>query len=95
VLANRVIRVDAKGKGHLMIDDGDSVMIAQGEAIFQSGKGGREWLELGAKRSLRNIASVAFGGPDLKTVYLGCLAGDRIPTFRSPIAGAEPVAWRF
>ena len=41
------------------------------------------------------IASVAFGGPDLKTVYLGNLAGQAIPTFRSPIAGAEPVQWRF
>ena len=39
----------------------------------------------------------AFEGADLKTVYLGNLgnlAGDRIPTFRSPIAGAEPVQWR-
>ncbi len=95
VLANRVIRVDVQGKAHLILDDGDPAMIEQGEAIFQAGKGGREWLELGAKRSLRNIASVAFGGPDLKTVYLGCLAGDKIPTFRSPIAGAEPVQWKF
>jgi hypothetical protein len=38
---------------------------------------------------------VAFGGPDLKTVYLGNLAGKAIPTFRSTIAGAEPVQWRF
>ena len=40
----------------------------------------------------------AFGGTDLKTVYLGNLgnlAGDRIPAFRSPIAGAEPVQWCF
>jgi len=35
---------------------------------------------------LKNIASVSFGGADLKTVYLGNLAGDRIATFRSPIA---------
>jgi hypothetical protein len=52
-------------------------------------------VELGARSPLRNIASVAFGGADLKTVYLGNLAGDRIATFRSPIAGAEPVQWRF
>ena len=41
------------------------------------------------------VTCPAFGGPDLKTVYLGCLAGDRLPTIRSPIAGAEPVQWRF
>jgi sugar lactone lactonase YvrE len=95
VVANRVIHFDGKGKVQLILDDGDEGIIQQSEAIFQARKGGREWIELGAKRSLRNIASVAFGGPDLKTVYLGCLAGDRIPTFRSPIAGAEPVQWRF
>jgi hypothetical protein len=52
-------------------------------------------VELGARSPLKNIASVAFGGADLKTVYLGNLAGDGIATFRSPIAGAEPVQWRF
>ena len=52
-------------------------------------------MELGARSPLKNIASVAFGGPDLKTVYLGNLAGDRILMFTSPIAGAEPVQWRY
>ena len=33
------------------------------------------------------ITSVAFGGPDLKTVYTGNLAGQSIPSFRSPVAG--------
>jgi hypothetical protein len=95
VLANRLIRIDAKGKAHLILDDSDQAMIDRGEAILAQRKGGREWLEPGGTRSLRNIASVAFGGPDLKTVYLGCLAGDRLPTIRSSIAGAEPVQWRF
>jgi CubicO group peptidase (beta-lactamase class C family) len=95
VVSNRVIRIDAKGKGHLIVDDSDEAMIAASEAAQASGQGGREWLEAGARRSLRNIASVAFGGPDLKTVYLGCLKGDRIATFRSPIAGAEPPQWRY
>jgi hypothetical protein len=47
-------------------------------------------IELGARSPLKNIASVAFGG-----AYLGNLAGHRIATFRAPIAGAEPVQWRF
>ncbi len=95
VVANRVIRIDARGKGHLIVDDGDAAMIEASEAMYMAGKGGREWLEVGASRSLRNIASVAFGGPDLRTVYLGCLKGDRIASFRSPIAGAEPPQWRY
>lgn len=38
-------------------------------------------------------ASLTFGGPDLKTVYLGSLRMDCIPTFRSPIAGAPMAHW--
>jgi hypothetical protein len=44
---------------------------------------------------LRSIASDAFGGPDPKTVYLGSLADEMIPTLKSPIAGAGPGQWRY
>jgi gluconolactonase len=40
------------------------------------------------------FASVTFGGPDLKTVYVGSLRGTRIPFFRSPVAGLPMVHWR-
>jgi len=39
------------------------------------------------------MASVTFGGPDLKTVYLGSLKGNCIPYFRSPVAGLPMVHW--
>jgi hypothetical protein len=40
------------------------------------------------------MASVTFGGPDLRTVYLGSLMGNRIPYFRSPVPGLPMVHWR-
>ena len=95
VNANRVIRIETSGRRTLILDGSVPELIAEGEAFFNADRGGRHHIELGAKSPLKNIASVAFGGPDLKTVYLGNLAGDRIPTFKSPIAGAEPVQWRF
>lgn len=39
------------------------------------------------------MASLTFGGPDLRTVYLGSLLGDRIPCFRSPVAGLPLIYW--
>jgi len=39
------------------------------------------------------MASVTFGGPDLKTVYLGGLRSTHIPAFSSPVAGLPPVHW--
>jgi sugar lactone lactonase YvrE len=95
VNANRVIRIETNGRRTLILDGSVPELIAEGETFFNADKGGRHHIELGARSLLKNIASVAFGGPDLKTVYLGNLAGDRIPTFKSPIAGAEPVQWRF
>ena len=35
------------------------------------------------------MASVTFGGPDLRTVYVGSLGGTALPTFRSPVPGAR------
>ncbi|MBC9206556.1 SMP-30/gluconolactonase/LRE family protein [Roseomonas aerophila] len=39
------------------------------------------------------FASVTFGGPDLRTVSIGSLRGDRIPCFRSPVPGLPMVHW--
>jgi gluconolactonase len=39
------------------------------------------------------MASVTFGGPDLKTVYIGSLRGTAIPYFESPVAGLPMVHW--
>ena len=39
------------------------------------------------------MASITFGGADLRTVYLGSLRGTRIPYFRSPVAGLPMVHW--
>jgi hypothetical protein len=39
------------------------------------------------------MASVTFGGPDLRTVYIGSLLGTRIPYFQSPVPGLPMVHW--
>jgi sugar lactone lactonase YvrE len=39
------------------------------------------------------MASLTFGGPDLKTVYIGSLRGSSLPYFRSPVAGLPMEHW--
>lgn len=46
-------------------------------------------------RTVNFPASLTFGGPDLRTVYIGSLRMDRLPTFRSPIAGAPMPHWKY
>ena len=41
------------------------------------------------------VSSLAFGGPDLRTVYLGCLLDDGLYRFRSPVAGRTPFHWHY
>jgi sugar lactone lactonase YvrE len=40
------------------------------------------------------MASLTFGGPDLRTVYLGSLRGTTLPSFRAPVAGLPPIHWK-
>lgn len=39
------------------------------------------------------MASITFGGPDLRTVYVGSLRGTRLPYFQSPVPGLPMVHW--
>lgn len=95
VASNRVIRVAPDGSTHVVIEDSDPARMAEVAAAFEDGTFGRAEIDSGKERPLGNIASIAFGSPDLKTVYLGSLHGTQLATFRSPIAGAPPVHWEF
>ncbi len=93
VMSNRLVRVSRGGAQHVILEDNDPKAVAAAMARWRDGRFTRTDLNLGASRPLANIASVTFGGPDLKTVYLGSLAGETLVTFRSPVAGAPPPHW--
>lgn len=95
IVSNRVIRVTPGGRQEVILDGGDADHIEWVETAFQRGEMARPHLDSLPESPLRNISSIAFGGADLRTVYLGCLLGDRIATFRSGIAGLSPVHWEW
>jgi sugar lactone lactonase YvrE len=95
IVSNRLIRVAPDGSQTLMLEDADPAHTEWAEQAFLAGTMGRPHLDKAAGKALRNISSLAFGGPDLRTAYLGCLLGDSITSFRAPIAGAPPVHWRY
>mgnify|MGYP001331156097 CR=1 FL=1 len=95
IVSNRVIRVVPDGSQQIMLEDCDAAHLAWVEQAFQAGEMGRPHLDGIKSRRLKNISSLAFGGPDLRTAYLGCLLGDAIATFRSPVAGSPPVHWNY
>jgi len=95
VVSNRVIRVAPDGSQQLVLEDCDAAHLDAVERAYHAGEMGRPHLDTIRSRALRNVSSLAFGGPDLRTAYLGCLLGDTIAVFRSPVAGAPPVHWNY
>lgn len=95
VVSNRVIRIDLHGGVQTLIEDVDCAHLDWVENAFLADRMGRDHLGKVAGRRLRNVSSLAFGGTDLKTAYLGSLHDDRIPIFRSPVAGTKPIHFHY
>lgn len=91
--SNRVYRVGRDGAAHAWIDDADPEVAQRLEEAFQARCLTRPMLSQAHGQRLRNVTSIAFGGPDRRTAYLGCLAGDALATFRAPAAGLRPAHW--
>jgi hypothetical protein len=93
VYSNRLIRVAPDGLQSVVLEDNDPQFVDELESAFARGElANRADPRVPAMR-IRNLSSSAFGGADLRTLYLGCLQGDRIYRLPSPIAGARPPHW--
>ena len=95
IISNRIIRIAPDGDQQIILEDADPDHVLKAEKAFQSGKMDRPHLDTIKSQCLKNISSLAFGGEDLRTVYLGCLLGDSLASFRSPVAGRAPAHWFF
>ncbi len=93
IVSNRVIRVAPDGSVETIVEDCDAAAMAQTEAMFQRGALDTARLNLRLGSVLANVSSLAFGGEDLRTAYLGCLKGEAIATFQMPVAGVPPIHW--
>lgn len=94
VFADRLVAITPGGDLLTLLDDGNPSATARFEAAFESGEVVPfETLDAAQGSIAPWMASVTFGGRDLRTVYLGHLRGTRIPSFRSPVAGLPMVHW--
>jgi len=93
VVSNKLIRIGPKGEKQIIIDDSDPKHVSDVEEAYQMGLLERKHLDNIVSKRLKNISSIAFGGDDLKTIYLGCLLGEQIASFKTDIAGLPPSHW--
>lgn len=93
VMVDQLIALTPQGDKQVLLDDGDSAATQRLLDHFALGCLTAEDM-LQARGTLAPwMASVTFGGPDLRTVYLGSLMGSTIPYFRAPLAGLPMVHW--
>jgi sugar lactone lactonase YvrE len=93
IISNRVIRITPDGRQHVVIEDSDPAFMEMIEQRLRERSLQRADVQKSPAKLLQNIASITFGGPDLRTAYLGSLGGDKLFTFRSPVAGVAPAHW--
>jgi hypothetical protein len=95
ILADRLIAITPEGELLELLDDGNPEGTARFESEFATGvPPSFETLSAAGGSIAPWLASITFGGPDLKTAYLGSLKGTTIPYFVAPVAGLPPVHWR-
>ncbi|MGB9998634.1 SMP-30/gluconolactonase/LRE family protein [Streptomyces pseudogriseolus] len=90
---DRLVAITPTGELVTIWQDGDrAVRDAAGPGPDDKGIGTTLTAKPGDGLAPR-MASITFGGPDLRTVYIGSLNGTSLPTFRSPVPGAPLPHW--
>lgn len=95
IVSNRLLRIAPDGLQQIVLEDCEPDHIDWVEAAYRQGAMGRPHLDTVRSRRLRNISSLAFGGIDRRTGYLGCLLGTQVAMLRLPYAGVAPVHWNW
>jgi gluconolactonase len=93
VYSDKLFVITPEGDLRVLLDEGDTEKVdalerqffnnhVTEDVLFATGRGVAPWM-----------ASVTFGGPDLRTAYIGSLKGRRIPYFQAPAPGLPMVHW--
>jgi hypothetical protein len=93
VYSDKLFVLTPQGDLRVLLDEGDPRQVdalerqffanhVTKDVLFATGRGIAPWM-----------AIVTFGGPDLRTAYIGSLKGKRIPYFQAPVPGLPMVHW--
>lgn len=93
IIGNQVVRVAPDGAQTIILEDRDGPYLDEMERRIAEGSLTREDMQRVSGRALRNISSIAFGGPDRCTAFLGSLAGESLLSFRVSTPGQALPHW--
>ncbi|MBE3558925.1 MAG: SMP-30/gluconolactonase/LRE family protein [Ktedonobacteraceae bacterium] len=93
-LRNGVGIITTDGDYHVVFEEANEALLASFAEKIANGTAQPADMAATVGQTLQLVTSVTFGGPDLRTVYVGSLAMSRLPTFRSPVPGLPMKHWR-
>lgn len=94
IMAERLVALTPEGELLTLLDDGNPAAIQAFDEHFYAGTMTPEIMATCKGTLAPWMASLTFGGADLRTVYLGSLMGTTLATFRSPVAGQPMAHWQ-
>lgn len=94
VMVDQLIALTPQGDKFLLLDDGDPAASKNLLERMASGTVTNDDMVRARGTLAPWMASITFGGPDLRTAYLGSLMGTTIACFSSPVAGLPMVHWK-
>jgi sugar lactone lactonase YvrE len=93
IVGNRVLVIRPNGEIQVVLDSADPAYVTAFEEKYLAGTLAPPDTAQCGTSPLGNISSLAFGGADLRTAYLGCLLDDKIRAFDVPVSGHRLLHW--
>ena len=94
VLRNGVGIITPDGDYHVVFEDANEEILSTFEDKIRTGVAQPTDMLATVGSTLQLVTSLTFGGPDLRTAYIGSLGMNRLPTFRSPVPGLPMRHWK-
>ena len=94
VISNRLIRVAPDMTWTVLFEDVDRSELDTIASAYANGCLTWDQISQSHGSCVSNLSSIAFGGPDLRTLYLGGLGIGAVQVLRSPVAGIPMEHWR-
>jgi len=94
VVSNRVIRIAPDMTWKILFEDIDVGAFNAIAAAHSKGLLTRDMIVESRGSRVSNLSSLAFGGPDLMTLYFGGLGLSAVQVARTPVAGMPMAHWR-
>lgn len=91
IASNRLLLIRPDGQIQVILEDSDPAHVRRVADGIATSTLSFEAMQTAGRSRLGNISSLAFGGHQMRTAFLGCLLDDKIRRFDVPIEGAKPL----